>query len=249
MISLSSRVQEEDAVVQSAVAVAVRAARERERAAGTGSRWGSLLSLAGLGQGESEPTAEELLSAFSAALSSLGPAALLAVGLPLVPSRRRPFALAFSLAASHLIPSLDCPTADDLWARANSLHASAEAALGKVPQIMVDHAKVVIDWMQWRLDHDHLYDTVLFYVVEAEYRLIDAKAPSLLSRPSESTIAQAEALLERIEFLKERIIAKNLTDVDWLSGQIEANAARISALRATEIEIDRIIQQKQTSKK
>ncbi len=37
----------------------------------------------------------------------------------------------------------------------------------------------MIDWMDWRLSHEHLYDTALFYVVEAEYQLHDAKVRTI----------------------------------------------------------------------
>jgi hypothetical protein len=36
--------------------------------------------------------------------------------------------------------------------------------------------------MDWRLSHEHLYDTGLFYVVEAEYQLHDAKVRERLAR-------------------------------------------------------------------
>jgi hypothetical protein len=136
------------------------------------STWGSLLSSVGLLSKEEEPPAELLFDAFVAELSSLSREALLAVGAPARADRRRMFASAFAVVALKLVVEMGLD-ADEMFDKCNGVYASVSGS--KDPQVLVEHAQVMIEWMAWRLDHEHLYDTALYYVTEAEYQIQEAK--------------------------------------------------------------------------
>jgi hypothetical protein len=162
-------VSKEDAVVARAVQRANEEFAKSKKP--TKSAWGSFLSF--VGSKEEEAPSEMLLEALVRELSALSREQLLAVSPPSRPDRRRVFSVALYLVASKLIPAAGLADADELFERCNAVYALVSAS--KEPQALVEHAKVMIDWMTWRLDHEHLYDTALFYVVEAEYQLHDAK--------------------------------------------------------------------------
>jgi hypothetical protein len=180
-----------DPVVARAVETAKKEfAKTKKTEKGTSS-WGSLLSFAGLAPKADEPPAELLFDAFVDELNKLTRAELLTVVPPTEGERRRVYASAATVVAMQMVPAAGLD-ADDLFDRCNAIYAS----LSKTPQTLVEHAKanaprdsvviltrrqLMIDWMEWRLSHEHLYDTALFYVVEAEYQLHDAKVRTLRS--------------------------------------------------------------------
>lgn len=238
---MNSKVKEEDALIARAVRAA-EVAHTRHNPPSKPSAWGSLLSLTGLASQTIEPTSDELLEAFMRELEPLGSEAILAAASPNDPERKRVFATALTLVAMRLVQSESGQEADELFVKCNALHASVVAAVGSVPQCMVDHAVVMVDWMTWRLDHAYLYDTALFYVVEAEYQVIDACRPSLLTRPSETTTSQAHLVLERIAALKGRLVNTCRIDQTELVSQIHANAERLAALAHMERKLEEELQ-------
>ncbi len=113
----------------------------------------------------------------------------------------------------------------------------------------------MIEWMEWRLVHEHLYDTALFYVVEAEYQLHDAKvreclwrwllltlfslqSAGVLSGPSEATVLLADRALEKAGPLKLRIIERTHRDVERLSEEVARQGERLAALAECERRIE-----------
>ena len=135
------------------------------------SAWGSFLSF--VAAKEEEAPVEMLFDMLVAELTALSKEALIAVAAPARSDRRRVFASALAVAAMKLIPTSGLSDADEIFERCNAVYASV--SVNKDPQVLVEHARVMIDWMTWRLDHEHLYDTALFYVVDAEYQLHEAK--------------------------------------------------------------------------
>jgi hypothetical protein len=129
--------------------------------------------------------------------------------------------------------------AEGLFDKCNLTYASVTVALGKVPQVMVEHSQVMIDWMQWRVDNEHLYDTALFYIVEAEYQLHEAKLPTLLTRPSEETIQLADQVLDQAKLLKERVISKSQKDMEELGAKAASQGERLKKLESMEKEIEK----------
>ena len=149
------------------------------------SGWGSLLSFTGLAKSD-EPPVEMLFDALVVELGALSRAEVLDVAPPPDGAKKRVFASALAVTAAKLVPGASLAEAEELFDRTNAVYASLTSS---DPQVRVEHGRVMVEWMEWRLHHEHLYDTALYYVVEAEYQLHDAMAPGILTSPSEETLA------------------------------------------------------------
>lgn len=136
---------------------------------------------------------------------------------------------------------------EELYDRVAACKA-ALAATGKTSEVLVDHARWVLAWMQWRFDRSHLMDAVLFHTIEAEAQLVEAKTPGLLIRPSDALVAEANALGETARTLKFNVLKRAEAEALFLTEQISANAAAIAALRARDDELERRVQEAEAKK-
>lgn len=199
------------------------------------SSW-SFLSFTGLVGASTEPTAEELLDALVAEMNDLSPKQLMAIVSPSDPERRKVFVQALTKVSMALVPKCALE-ADDLFDRCNV----AWMSVTKSPQQAVDQAQLMYDWMLWRFENQYQYDSALHYLVEAEYQLHDAKAPGLLTRPSEATINQANALLTKVGSLREKVLRRMQQDIENLSESIAHHGERIAALQKQDEAISKLM--------